>query len=113
MWSDFEIERENKILPHLRVHEHVVTGAMRIECTVFNGRARFRAVAVPPAVESFTVEEQEPAVVPFGFGKRIFSDGTDFFHPNIPIADKLLREIAAAMDLQSDSAGVRMAARRF
>src|SRR2546421_10835543 len=95
------------------MHEHVVAGAMRIERIVFNRSARFGTVAVHPAIESFAIEEQQPAIAALCFAQRVFRDWSDRFYSNISVADKLLREIATAMNLQRDTASVGMATRGF
>src|SRR2546430_620195 len=95
------------------MHEHVVAGAMRIERIVFNRSARFGTVAVHPAIESFAIEEQQPAIAALCFAQRVFRDWSDRFYSNISITDKLFCKIAAAVDLQRDTARIRMPARSF
>ena len=69
--ADLKIEREEKVFPLLRVHEHVVAGFMGVKAAFLDRRARRSAITVHPARGALAVEQQQPTCATLGPGEGV------------------------------------------
>ena len=64
--TDLEVERKHKVSPGLLVNQHIAAAVVRIQSAMLGWRFTGLATAGLPAVQGFTVEEQNPALLLFG-----------------------------------------------